>query len=249
MAPMILALMLALTAIAAPTERERKVAVFVHGAGGGGWEWNSWTPVFEKAGWQCIAEDLVPVKQGVAKTTFHDYLSQVEHWGDDARPGKLVLIGASMGGILALKASERLKPDALVLVNSVGPAGIDKRPAKTYPPIIEWTKGTLKETQDSMPESDEATIQFAFHHWRDESGAVLTEIRKGIRVKPPQCPLLVVLGGKDTDVPNEVGQTMAKTYRGELKVYPDMSHVGPLLGTKGPDVAADVLAWLDLKIR
>ena len=126
MAPTILALMLALTAIAAPTERERKVAVFVHGAGGGGWEWNSWTPVFEKAGWQCIAEDLVPVKQGIAKTTFHDYLAQVEHWGDDARPGKLVLIGASMGGILALKASERLNPDALVLVNSVGPAGIDK---------------------------------------------------------------------------------------------------------------------------
>jgi esterase/lipase len=154
-----------------------------------------------------------------------------------------------MGGILALKASEKLHPDAIVLVNSVGPAGVGHRKPKSHPRVVEWSKGTLKETRDSMPDSDEATIQFAFHHWRDESGAVLDEISKGIPALPPMTSILVVLGDQDTDVPNAVGEQMAKQFRTDLKVYRGMSHVGPLLGTRAPEVATDVLTWLDSKIR
>jgi len=226
-----------------------RVAVFIHGAGGGGWEWNSWRPVFEKDGWICVDNDLVPAKGGIAKTTFDDYLQQVDKWANGKRPCRLVLIGASMGGILALKAAETLKPEAIVLVNSVGPAGIGANTPKTYPSVIQWSKGTLKETQDSMPDSDAATIQFAFHHWRDESGAVLSAIHKGIAVKPPTCPLLVVLGDKDTDVPNAVGKEMAVRYKGTRKVFPDMSHVGPLLGTRAEEVAAATISWLLQHLR
>ncbi len=246
----ILALTLAMTGTTPPKpELKANVAVFIHGAGGGGWEWNAWRPVFEKAGWLCVNEDLLPAKSGVAETRFSDYLRQVEQLGQVHRNGKMVLIGASMGGILALKACESLNPDALVLVNSVGPAGIGSHNGKTYPPVIEWSKGTLKETQDSMPDSDEATIQFAFKHWRDESGAVLSEISKGIPVKKPACPLLVVLGDQDTDVPNEVGKTMAKNFHGDLRIYSGMSHVGPLLGKHAPEVAQWVLDWLAKHVR
>ena len=227
----------------------KKVAVFIHGAGGGGWEWNAWKPVFEKAGWTCVAEDLMPTRSGIAETKFKDYESQVEGWGKTHQPSHLVLIGASMGGILALKASEKLHPEAIVLVNSVGPAGIVHRAPKTYPAVIEWSKGTLKETQDSMPDSDEPTIQYAFKHWRDESGAVLTEISKGLVVEKPSGHMLVVLGDKDTDVPNAIGRDMAKKYGGELKVFEGMSHVSPLLGTRAPDVAKYAVDWLNKKIR
>jgi pimeloyl-ACP methyl ester carboxylesterase len=225
------------------------IALFVHGAGGGGWEWNAWRPVFEKAGYRCIAEDLIPTKGGIASTRFADYVAQVEQMGKSHRAGKLVLVGASMGGILALKAAESLHPDAIVLVNSVGPAGIGTPKAKQYPKVIEWSKGTLQETRDSMPDSDEATIQFAFRHWRDESGAVLEEISKGIEVKPPKCPVLCVLGDRDTDVPNAVGFEMAKRFGGIVDVFPDMSHVGPLLGTRAANVADAVVTWLEKQIR
>jgi len=161
----------------------------------------------------------------------------------------LVLVGASMGGILALKSSDRLKPDAVVLVNSVGPAGVGQRKSKAYPKVVEWSKGTLKETQDSMPDSDDATIQFAFHRWRDESGAVLGEISSGIRVETPTCPLLVIIGDRDTDVPNAVGVAMAQKYHGELKSFPGMSHVGPLLGTRATEVANWTIEWLNKHVR
>lgn len=227
----------------------QKVAVFIHGAGGGGWEWNAWKPVFEKAGWTCVAEDLVPTSAGIAETRFSDYEYQVEHWATTHGPSHLVLIGASMGGILALKAGGKLHPEAIVLVNSVGPAGVVHRAPKSYPSVIEWSKGTLKETQDSMPDSDEATIQFAFKHWRDESGAVLTEISKGITVQKPSGHLLVILGDKDTDVPNAIGREMAKKFGGQLKVFKGMSHVSPLLGTRAPEVAKYTVDWLNKKIR
>jgi len=225
------------------------VAIFIHGAGGGGWEWNVWEPVFTKAGWVCVKEDLVPAKAGIADTHFADYIAQVEAWAKSHQPCKLTLIGASMGGILAQKATETLKPDALVLVNSVGPAGIGTRKAKQWPKVIEWSKGTLKETQDSMPDSDDATIQFAFHHWRDESGAVLREISRGVPVASPRCPVLVVLGDQDTDVPNATGKEMAHRYGADMKIYKGMSHVGPLLGKRAPEVAKFVAKWLDKHVR
>src|ERR1017187_3801598 len=77
-------------------------AMFIHGAGGGGWEWKAWVPVFEKAGWTCIAKDLMATRTGIEATRFSDYLAQVEAQALANGKGKLVLIGASMGGILAL---------------------------------------------------------------------------------------------------------------------------------------------------
>ena len=225
------------------------VAVFVHGAGGGGWEWNKWVHEFKKAGWKCVHPDLVPASNGIALTGFDDYRKQVSAWIKKHRKYPLVIVGASMGGVLALKANEEFQPDALVLVNSVSPKGIGNHKTKVFPPVVEWSKGTFKETQDSMPDSDTETIQFAYKHWRDESGAVLTAISEGISVDQPICPLLVILGDRDSDVPNAVGTEMAKQFMGDLKIYSGMSHVGPLLGTRAPEVALDTLAWLNKHVR
>jgi len=245
-----LILMLTISSVSPdPVAARTRVAVFVHGAGGGGWEWNAWAPEFRKAGWICVHPDLEPSPKGIAATQFDDYLRQVENWSRLHQPSKLALIGASMGGVLALKASETLHPDAMVLVNSVGPAGIGSRKVKTWPAVIEWLKGTLKETQDSMPDGDTESIFFAFKHWRDESGAVLAAISKGVRVTRPTCPLLVILGDQDTDVPNSVGVEMAKRYLADLKVYKGMSHVGPLLGTRAAQVALDTSEWLNSHVR
>lgn len=222
------------------------VAIMIHGAGGGGWEWDKWKPVFEAAGWRVVAPDLVPVRAGIAATRFGDYVRQVTNWCAKHKGKPIALVGASMGGVLALKAAEVVRPFAVVLVNSAMPSGI--RPATEnavpYPTVIEWSKGTLKETRDAMPDSDEATIQKAFKRWRDESGGVLTELRAGITVKRPICPVLVLLGAKDTDIPPEHGRSLARLYDADVIEYAKMSHVGPLLGTRASEVARTVLQWL-----
>src|SRR5688572_9695876 len=104
----------------------KPVAVMIHGAGGGGWEYRFWKPVFETAGYRVVAPDLVPERGGYEKTTFDDYVRQVVKAGG-TRPD--ILIGASMGGVLVLKAAERLQPRAIVLVCSTAPKidGVKRR--------------------------------------------------------------------------------------------------------------------------
>lgn len=216
--------------------------IFIHGAGGGAWEYDLWQPHFGAAGHRVIAQDLVPAPGGLAATTFADYLAQVRSWAPPQ--ARLMLVGASMGGILALKAAETLKPAALVLINSVPPAGIDAaRPSKSYPPIIEWSKGSLASTREALFDSDETIIQWAWPRWRDESGAVLTQIAGGIPVQAPTCPTLVVLSENDTDIPYQTGLALAQWARADVLLYRGMSHVGPLLSRRAAEVARTVLAW------
>lgn len=216
--------------------------LMIHGAGGGAWEYDFWRPQFTAAGYQVIAHDLMPSTHGLAATTFEDYLLQVTRWAPPQ--SRLILIGASMGGILALKAAETLQPAALVLVNSVPPADVGPvRPRKSYPPIIEWSKGTLEGTRESLFDSDEAIIQWAWQRWRDESGTVLTQTATGIVAQPPTCPSLVVLSEQDTDIPYQTGLALAHWAQADVLLYRGMSHVGPLLSRRAEEVARTVLAW------
>ena len=214
--------------------------IMVHGAGGGGWEYRFWRPIFEKAGWRVVARDLVPASGGLARTRVGDYLRQVASWAP-RRHRRLVLVGASMGGPLALALSRRLGAEATVLVNPVPPSGMARRPA---PPVVRWAHGPYADTVAAMPDSDEATRRLAWPRWRDESGAVLDALAHGLRPRRPSGRILVVVSGKDTDVPPALSRATARRLRADVLTLPQASHVGPLLGTGAPKVAASVLRWL-----
>ncbi|HEY0866048.1 MAG TPA: alpha/beta hydrolase [Fimbriimonas sp.] len=235
---LVASVLLAVTS-AAPVD----VAVMIHGAGGGGWEYDFWKPVFEKAGWKVVAPDLVPTSEGLAKTSFEDYVGQVHSWVPTERR-RLVLVGASLGGILALKAAEKIRPDAMILVNSVPPAGVGPtRSDRVHPEIIRWANGPLKDTRDAMPDSDEKTILWAHPKWRDESGAVLNATAKGISAKKPSVPVLVVLGEEDTDIPATTGHAIAAWAEADIHQYAKTSHVGPLMGRRAKEIAGAALRW------
>ncbi len=225
----------------------KPTAVMIHGAGGGGWEYLQWKPVFEKAGYRVVNPDLVPVNGDYAKTTFPDYVRQVESWCKNAK-GPVVLIGASMGGPLALKAAESVKPSAVILINGVAPAGVGpKRKPRQLPAIVEWEGGPRKDSADAMPDSTEEMIDYAWPRWRNESGAVMTALSKGVTCEKPSCPALVMIGEKDTDIAPATSRAVAKWARADVKTYGGMSHVGPLLGKRGPEVAQDAAEWLKKK--
>lgn len=224
-------------------------AVMVHGAGGGGWEYDFWAKEFRAKGWKVVAKDLVPSPKGLAATTFDDYRKQVEAWAKGAkRP--LVLVGASMGGGLALHASQKLKPDAVILINSVLPKGIGKPLAsKPFPPVVRWANGPLKDTEDAMPDSDRKTVLWAWKKWRDESGAVMNELRRGIALRKPGCPVLVMIGEKDADVPPEGSAKLAKALGADTVRLAGASHVGPLLGRRAPEAARLALLWTHARLK
>lgn len=217
-------------------------AIMIHGAGGGGWEYVRWQPLFIAAGYGVIALDLLPTAGGLLATTFADYCQQVRTWLPPQQ--RIILVGASMGGLLALKVAETINPAALVLVNSVPPAGISAlRATKTYPSLVRWANGPLEETRSALFDSDETTIQWAWPRWRDESGAVLNAMAIGIPVQRPTCPTLVVLGEQDTDIPYQTGLLLATWANADLLLFQGMSHVGPLLSRRAEEVAQMVVAW------
>jgi pimeloyl-ACP methyl ester carboxylesterase len=220
------------------------VVVMIHGAGGGAWEYQFWKPEFEHAGWKVVVPELEPAAGGLAATHFADYVAQVRHAVLEPHR-RLVLVGASMGGILALAVAAREHPDAVVLVDSVPPAHVGpSRPHKPYPAIMHWANGPLKDTEDAMPDSDPATIQWAYKRWRDESGAVLNEISQGIAVEKPRVPVLVVIGSKDTDIPPSSGLALAEWASADVQLYRGASHVGPLMGRRAAAIADSVVDWL-----
>lgn len=221
---------------------DRTTVVLIHGAGGGGWEYDLWRPVFTATGYQFIAKDLSPAPGGLEQTTFADYLKQVADW--TPRRGRVVLVGASMGGVLVLKAAEQVSPAAVVLVNSVPPAGVGlARPPKKHPEVVRWANGPLEETRSAMPDSDEKTVRWAWRRWRDESGSVLNTLSAGLAVRKPRCPVLVALGEKDTDIPYATGLAIAEWAAADVLLYRGMSHVGPLMSTRAKEVAQAVTLW------
>ena len=216
----------------------------IHGAGGGGWEYDKWRPVFEKAGWTVVANDLIPTNNRYESTQFDDYVSQVVSW--TPKRGRVFYIGASMGGLLALKAQERRPASGIILVDSVAPLEVAvKRSTAHYPSVVRWANGPLKDSEDAMPDSDRKTIHWAWTRWRDESGTVMNQITEGLSVARPQCSVLVVLGEADTDVPHATGLALAKWMGATVKSYPKMSHVGPLMSRRATKVAQFAANWID----
>lgn len=228
--------------------RERApVAVCVHGAGGGGWEWAIWARAFAACGWRVVAPDLLPVADGLAATALADYRAQVLAWCAQASTPP-VLIGASLGGLLALSVAAPANASALVLVNPLPPWGLPA--GAPTPPIVRWGSARrFASTRRAMPDADGAARLFAFRGWRDESGRVLDEARRGLAVEAPACSMLVVASEDDDEVPCASSCRLAQDFRADFREVAGASHVGPLLGRSAAGVAENVVDWLHLRLR
>jgi pimeloyl-ACP methyl ester carboxylesterase len=224
-------------------ENGAATVVCVHGAGGGGWEWAIWARVFADRGFAVIAPDLKPSVGGIEQTAFADYREQVLDWSRGAGEGA-VLIGASLGGLLAV--AHAVRPAALILVNPLPPAGVLARPLhEPWPALVPWARArSLASTQRAMPDADDAARLFALRRWRDESGAVLNEARDGIAVEAPRCPTLFLASEDDADIPPAAVRALAVRFAADFRSIPDASHVGPLLGRSAAHVAAQACSWV-----
>lgn len=217
--------------------------MLVHGAGGGAWEWNLWRGVLAARGLIVAAPELQPHPAGLAATGFDDYAMQVRA-ALEAMPRPRALIGASLGGLLALRCVDAA--DAVVLVNPLPPMPwSDRLPPRTEEEVVPWrTTARLSGTRRALPDSDDATALFAFRHWRDESGWVLRDARAAA-IERPTVPLLCIASADDEDVPAATTEALAAAWGGECWRVPG-GHVSPLLGRQAPALARRVADWLSV---
>lgn len=220
-------------------------AIMIHGAGGGGWQWSIWAALFAAEGWPVLAPDLRPGESGLEATGFADYLAQLRDWRHRAGGRRQVLVGASLGGLLALASAAECPPAALVLVNPVPPRGVQPRPA--FPPRpsrVAWSTSPFVATRKAMPDAELAAARWAHARWRDESGRALDEAAAGIDLKMPVCPILVMASALDTDIPPATSRATAARIGAGFVVLPGCGHLGVLLGHAAARSAMQAAAWL-----
>lgn len=239
--------------MASSSNRSSLAVLCVHGAGAGGWEWNQWARVVAAHGLAVSAPDLQPHANGLAKTRFEDYRGQVvEHARQlaQAENAPIVLVGASLGGLLALSAAVEVPAVAVVLINPMPPAGIVAKPlGKPYPALLHWgQQRSIASTRRAMPDADDAASLYAFRRWRDESGLALEQARLGIAVEFPHCPVLVMASQNDDDIPIVVSRAVATRCSGDFQLLPGCSHVGPLLGVDAATIAGRAVDWMVARV-
>jgi pimeloyl-ACP methyl ester carboxylesterase len=250
-----------------------EVIFMIHGMWGGPWHWENYKGILEREGYRCVTTTLrfhdVDPKASpdprLGTTSLLDYSEdlQQEIQGLGAKP---IIIGHSMGGLLAQILGSRGLAKALVLLTPASPAGI----LAFTPSVIKsfwsvqttwgfWKKPmrlTFDEAVYSMmhllspSERKEAYEKFVCESGRAacEIGYWFLDAKKACRVDESKvtCPVLVVAGAEDRITPASVVRKVAKKYKGVSTYKEFENHAHWVLGEPGwQEVAGYVKDWLD----
>jgi pimeloyl-ACP methyl ester carboxylesterase len=186
---------------------------------------------------------------------FQDYLEDTLRVIDtlDQPP---ILVGHSLGALLAQKAAELGRARALVLL-SPAPAAMLTAQAVALPaylpmlpkiftgrPLVPPAGACRRLVLNRMPESQHAVAHGSLVH---ESGAVYRELMFGtVHVDPARvrCPTLVLSGQHDHVISTALARFTAERYGATLELYPEHAHW--ILGEPGWEKVADRVGdWLD----
>ena len=215
-------------------------ALMVHGAGGGAWEWLIWQRVFEAASVLTHAFDLMP-NGALAETNYSHYLAQLQEQVERFQPD--LLIGASLGGLLAAETSSATTSvRALILAAPMlknGVAGME-----VASPIKRWAHTTeLAKTARALPDADSAAIAFAHARWRDESASVLNTAYAGRNFSSSKIATLMLIAENDLDVSGADLRSWANTEQMDVHCVRGASHAGLLLGRYAASTAELAYRW------
>ena len=234
---------------------KRRAVLMIHGGCHGWWAFEKWGPLFAAKGRRVFSLSLrnhtdsysLPVESYV-RLRLKDYLEDaliVARW-IGASP---ILLGHSMGGLIAQKAAEALDPPALVLVSTVGPAALGKM-REPYPeeaPIV-----VDPDTARSLwfHDIDDSDFDAIARRLVPESPGVVNDY-SGAHVAVDRqcvtCPVLVI-GGEDDASPVHKPQAVADYYGADLMTFPNCGH-DIMLERRSPEVAEAVPAWLAEKLH
>lgn len=246
--------------------------VMVHGAFVGGWSFERFRKPFEAAGHEVLTPDLrghgaAEPSEAVVGVSVRDYANDVAALCA-ALPRRPILLGHSLGGLVAQLAARKVAPKALVLLAPSPPWGLvgwNVEEALTAfgaqfasllsngavePSAEVMRSATLNRMtrteadpvlQRLRPESARA-VRETLNWWLDPF--MTTSVGSG----PLPVRSLVISGDADQVHPPASGRLVAERIGGEFLSLPEMSHWLP--GEPGwQDVAAAALEFIGREAR
>jgi pimeloyl-ACP methyl ester carboxylesterase len=234
--------------------------LFVHGLFGGAWVWQHYLEYFAARGWQGWAVNLrghgrSPVP-GAGRLCLGDDVADVT-----AAAGALgdpVLVGHSLGGLLALKVAEQRGAPAVIALTPAPPRGIFAlRSLTLLAAAVRYAPGMIRGA--SLMPRRRLIDRLALHRldpaerervWRrlvPESGRrALGVVLPGLPVRAERlrCPRLIVAAAADRLTPCRMVRRIARRYGAACYEYEGLGHMVPL-ERQWRLVAADLAAWLE----
>lgn len=244
--------------------------IFIHGAFCGGWAFDQFRTTFEAAGFETHAPNLPHHERGadmeaLAQTGAKDYADAIARYAQQFKE-KPILVGHSLGGLIAQVTATQIPVAALVLLAPSAPWGV---PATTLdetgnafgvallgdywrraiPPDYRVARHSTLDrlSRDDarrafarfVPESGRAIMEVV-HWWADRSMAAAAPVYK------IAAPVLALAGGQDRVNPASTVRRMAARFpegQAQFHEFPQMSHW--LIGEpEWEEVAQMSLDWL-----
>jgi len=251
----------------------KETIMMIHGMWGAGRFWNNYVDYFKRKGYECLSPTL-PLHDensneaslsSIGTTSLLEYVEFLEKEirKMDKPP---ILVGHSMGGLLAQKLGALGLAKKLVLIAPAPPSGINALKysvIKSFSNILMtwgfWRKPhrlTFEKSVYSMlhlmsaEEQKKVYDSFVF-----ESGKAMFEIgywyvdsKKVAKVNETEitCPVLVVSGAEDRITPVTVVRKVAKKYNATYKEFQNHAH-WIVSEPDWEDVAGYIFDWLSLK--
>ncbi|MCI4647239.1 alpha/beta hydrolase [Phaeodactylibacter sp.] len=253
---------------------ESKSIVFIHGLFLNSGSWAEWKSFFEEKGYTTYAPSYLghegdPAKlrekapESLGQLTFSEVVDQMEAF-IKTLPEKPILVGHSMGALVAQKLVEKELAEAAVIISSAPPQGVITtklsfaksnlgllNPFKgnsVHYPTKKWFHYAFTNTL-SREESDRIFEQYVVPESRNIPRETLKKAGK-IDFKKPHVPMLFLSAEKDHIIPASLNSKNFKRYKDsnsirEHKIFEGKDHHFIVGSEHWKEVATYVHSWIN----
>jgi pimeloyl-ACP methyl ester carboxylesterase len=232
--------------------------LFVHGMWGGSWVFHNYLAYAASHGWEAWALNLRghhgsrPVRH-LATVRLEDYVRDVEDVLDTIGPA--VVIGHSMGGLLAQIVASRRDVEAAVLIASAPPPGIALAHWALAWRSLRYLADVFGPRAFRVREADACALALnamapaarrrVAERFVEDSGFAARQLALGAVDVPKaiRCPVLVVSPSDDRLIPAGVQRRIAERYLADYLCVDGRGHMLPI-ESDWREAIAGILAWL-----